>query len=253
MVLRLRGVNVTDLKTAHGLTGFETATFNHLGFAIFSGFLVKKIVGIGDSEPLDGTQYLLTWKEIVYTANLNDSDERIYIFTRSGSTSDLSGIEWSSPSLNDTTSLSDTGRYLQVRIVIVGTKAIPSPYQGYTPSSIGPTISQMTIKGVTSASAALFYTETFELGFFPQSIVMTKEADVPEGLLLRFGVTSLDSVDLADYQFVDTDSVVELDELAVTGTKIKFVIEMSGNSGTPVTVHEFAAMFSGEGQKKINS
>lgn len=243
---------MTDLKTTHGLTSFSAATFNHLGYEVFSGQLVKRVVGIWDSKPLDGTEYLLTWKEIAYTANLNDSDERIYVYTRSGSASDLDDVEWSDPSLNDSTELEDTGRYLQIRIVIVGTKAVPNPYYGYTPSSIGPTISRMTVKGVTSVSASLFYTKAFELEFAPQSIVLTKEADVPDGSLLRFGVTSLDSVDLDDYQFIDTESVVELDELAVTGTKIKFVIEMSGNSGTPVTVHEFAAMFSGDGQKKLN-
>ena len=116
----------------------------------------------------------------------------------------------------------------------------------------GPRLSRAKPAAVTSQTAALFFTEAFETGFYPKSVVITAETDVPENSILRFAVTSLDSVDPDDYQFVELDKLTQLDQLSVTGTHVRFMIEMSGNSGESVVVHEFAAMFSGYGQAHLN-
>jgi len=241
-----------DLKSRHSLNDFSKVTFTNIGHEIYSAKKVTKVIGIWDSLVLDGTEYLLAWKNIECMYSLNAEDERVYIYTRSSDSQDMEGIEWSGPNLNDMFNLDSNSRYIQLRIVILATYAVPSPYQTYQTDMIGPTVSQLKITGITSATSSLFFTKTFELGFFPKSIVLTSESDVPENSILRFAVSSLDSTSSDDYQFIDQNKVVDLDQLAVTGSRIKIMIEMSGNSGTPVVVHEFATMFSGDGQKSLN-
>jgi hypothetical protein len=192
---------------------------------------------------MDGTEYMLSWRDATIEATLNSSDEKVLIFCRTGATDALSSEAWVGPSEDDVLEIDSPDRYIQIRLVVMG--KVPSVYPAYGGQAIGPTVSSLTVRGIASSGAALFFTKAFELGFCPNQIVLTKEADVPDGTILRFGVTSRDTVDLEQYQFVDADKLVTLDQLAVTGTKIKFVIEMAGSSGDPVVVHEFAAMFSG--------
>jgi hypothetical protein len=243
---------MTDLVQNHGLTGFSEATFNHLGVPVFSATTVRTVMGIWDSEVLDGTENLLNWTSIEYEATKNDPSDRIYVYWRKGATADLSDVDWSEPSLNDTTTITGGERYIQIRLVVAAHVLAPAPYQPTYNDGIGPSIQSLLIKGVTNATSSLFFTKTYDLGFYPKSVVTTTEADIPAGAVLRIGVTSLDSTDLADYQFVEADSLAELDQLSVTGTKFKLVLEMSGDSGDTIVVHEIAAMFSGEGQVKVN-
>lgn len=243
---------MTNLKQTHGLAGFSSATFSHLGIPVFSASSVRTVMGIWDSEVLDGTENLLNWTAVEYEATKNADTDRIYVYWRKGATSDLSDVAWSDPSLNETTELAGGDRYIQIRIVIVAHVLAPAPYQPTYNDGIGPTIQQLVVKGVTNTTSSLFFTKTYDLGFYPKSVVTTTEADIPDGAVLRIGVTSLDSTDLEDYQFVEADSLTELDRLSVTGTKFKLVLEMSGDSGETVVVHEIGAMFSGEGQVKLN-
>jgi hypothetical protein len=167
---------MSNLITAHGLTGFTEATFHHLGVPVYSAKTVRKVIGIWDSAVLDGTESLLNWKSVEYEATENDPTDRIYVFTRQGATSDLSAVEWSDPSLNEDTELTGDNRYIQVRVVIAAMVG-GTPYQpGYGPG-VGPTIERLIVKGITNATSSLFFTEAFELGFFPKSVVVTTESD----------------------------------------------------------------------------
>lgn len=239
----------TDLKALHSLDSFTSVSFNHLGQEVFGVNRTDRMIGIWDSGILDGTDSLLLWKSIEWDASLQSPDDRIYVYAKSSDSEDLSDVEWTGPV---SSTVSETGRYLQIRIVVLATTPVEAPYPSYYSDKIGPTISEMTVKATVSSNSSLFYSKTFDIGFAPKSIVLTDESEVPDGSVLRFGVTSLDSVNLEDYQFIDSNRAVDLDELSVTGEKIKFVIEMSGNSNDEVVVHEFAAIFGGDENKKIN-
>jgi hypothetical protein len=240
---------MTDLKTIHQLSLFKTASFTHAGEETFGTFKTAKAIGIWDSDVIDGTEYLLIWKALELSSTLQSNNDRVYTYIRSGSTSDLTDQLWEGPVSQ---SISKTSRFIQIRLVIVSTSPINAPYPTYQSDKIGPTIDRLTLKGTASSTADLFFSKTFDIGFAPKSIVLTHESDVPEGSILRFGVTSLDSVNLTDYQFIDANKAVNLDQLSVTGEKIKFVIEMSGNSNDEVVVHEFAAFFGGDENNRLN-
>jgi hypothetical protein len=238
-----------NLIQKYSLEGFRKANLIETEYEIQGAFKAVKIIGIWDSDVLDGTEFLLIWKSIEWTATTYGPDDRVYIFIRSGDSDDLSSVEWSGPVSE---SISHTNRYIQIRIAIVGTTPVDSQYPTYQSDKVGPTVDRIIIKATTSSTSSIFFSKTFDLGFYPKSIVATLESDVPEGSILRFGVTSLDSVNKEDYQFIDENRVVELDELSVTGRKIKFMIEMSGNSSDEVVIHEFAAIFGGDDNSKLN-
>ena len=116
----------------------------------------------------------------------------------------------------------------------------------------GPSINSIVLKGLLSATSSKFYTQTYDLDFNTQYILITAETDIPEGAIIRFGVTNLESTKVENYQFVELNRITKLNELSVTGKKFKLLIELSGNSSEEVIVHEFATMFSGSGQKTLN-
>ena len=241
----------TNLKNSQTDGSIVSASFVHMGQPIWDGRIPRTVIGIWDSGVMDGTTSLLGWRGISYTATKHDS-EYIVVYARSGDNTDLSGVSWGDPSVNNDTDISDhTGRYLQIRLVLVARVYMPIYYSYTTEDSGGPVIEEMTVTGVTSETASLFFTETFELGFTPVSVVLTGESDVPVNSILRWGVTNVDSVDLDDYQWISENSVENLDLLAATGTKFKIVIEMSGSTGDVITVHEFAAMFGGQEYAQI--
>jgi len=164
---------MTDITNTH-----VRAQFNHLGENVFGAFKTAKAIGIWDSEIIDGTEFLLIWKAIEWSATLQSDSDRVYVFTRSGDTDSLAGTEWTGPISE---SISEEHQFIQIRIVIVGTTKVNAPYPSYYGNEIGPTVDRMTLKGTTSITSSLFFSKTFDIGFAPKSIVLTNESDVPEG------------------------------------------------------------------------
>lgn len=244
-----------DLKATQSTSDeITSAVFTHMGQPIWGGVIPRTVVGIWDSGVMDGGSALLGWRDVSYTATKHDG-EYIVTYARSGDTEDLSDVSWGDPSLNAETDISThSGRYLQIRLVLVARVYVPVYYTYTAEDSGGPVIEEMLITGVTSETSSLFFTKAFEIGFTPVSVVLTSESDVPVNSVLRWGVTNVNSVDLDDYQWIDENAVESLDLLAATGTKFKLAIEMSGSTGDVITVHEFAAMFGGEeyGQIRLN-
>jgi hypothetical protein len=237
-----------DIKTIHSLP-VTSAVFQHLGYVSFSAVKREMLYAVWESAPLDGTEGLISWTSFNFSILKNSNADMIYVYWKTSDTEDMSAEKWSAPTSNNSGSIKSTKRYLALRIVIKTPISIPYNYYG---STIGPVISNLTIAGVATENASLLFTKTYDLGFFPKSIVTTAIADVPDGSTLDIGITSLDSIDPDDYQFIPTGSVVKLNELAITGTKLKLMLRMSGSGDSKVVVHEFAAMFSGEGQIRLN-
>lgn len=90
------------------------------------------------------------------------------------------------------------------------------------------------------------------MGFAPKHILLTYNADVSDESILRFAVTGFDSTDSSDYQYIDPNKVVELPELSILSDKFKLMVEMIGDTGIPIVLHEIGLMFSGDGQRRLN-
>jgi hypothetical protein len=236
-----------DIKQEQGL-GVQSAVFQALDRPVWGATRICTLIGTWDSPVIDGTSNLLLWTSATYSGTV-PSNSKVYFFQRTSDDPNNMG-EWSVPSLNYSAPINTKARYVQTRMVLVST-GCQSGY-GYQYGNNTPLIDFLTIKGITSANADKFFTKTFDLGFSPKHFIITSESEVPDGTILRFGVTNLDSVDEDDYVFIEENKVENLDLLSATGTKIKIMIEMSGSSSEEVVVHEFATMFSGEGNKQLN-
>jgi hypothetical protein len=237
-----------DIKTIHSLP-VTSAVFHHLGYDAYSAVKMQTLRSTWESDVLDGTENLISWVSYSFSLIKNSDKDRIYVYYKTADSPDMAGAEWQTPYMGVQGAIDSKARYLVIRIVLCSPVDNSLNYQGMT---LGPTVSDMTISGIATDSAALFFTKTFELNFFPKSIVTTVMADIPDGTALDIGISSLDSIDVDDYQFVEPNKLTDLDQLAVTGTKFKLMLRMSGSGNSSVVVHEFGAMFSGDGQSRLN-
>lgn len=224
--------------------------FEQFQTPIFFGNKIATVIGIWDTDPLDGGSDILTWKKVVFSVFKPDNSD-VYIFI-SNTDTPTESYTWTGPFRNSETSLlSFSKRYFRIRAVLIQRGELKYQYN-YQEMPVGPYIDSLSLSCVTSGSAAKFFTKTMELGFNAKYILLTSETTIPEGSIIRYGVTNLDSVNLDYYQFFDVNKITKLNKLPVTGEKLKVYIEMSGNSGDPIIVHEFAIMFSGDEQIPTN-
>jgi hypothetical protein len=230
-------------------SALTSVTFNQLTSPVFKVEKISTIMGIWESDPLDGSATLLSWKEIVFSGSAPSGSDR-YIFISNTDTKTESPV-WSGPYRNGTTSLlSFSKRYVRIRIIMIQS-GVATPGYGYN-AVTGPSIDSLSLKAIISGTAAKFYSDTFEVGFSPKYALITAETDIPDGTIIRWGIANLDSIDSTDYQFINENKITKLDRLSVTGEKVKVFIEMSGNSGDVITIDEFAVMFSGDDQAELN-
>ena len=224
--------------------------FEQFQTPIFFGNKIGTVIGIWDTDPLDGGTDLLVWQKAIFSAFKPDNSD-VYIFISNTDTSTETPI-WTGPFRNSETSvLSYSKRYFRIRVVLIQKGDLQYQYN-YQEMPVGPYIESIKLSCVTSGSSAKFFTKTIEIGFNPKYILLTSETDIPEGSIIRYGVTNLDSINLDYYQFFDVNKITKLNRLPVTGEKLKIYIEMSGSSGEPIIVHEFAIMFSGDEQTTTN-
>ena len=217
---------------------------------IFSGIKFTSVIGIWESNFLDGSESFLTWKSISSSTTKYENSD-IFFFISNSDELTTQPI-WNGPFRNSEISLIDyTKRYIKIRCVL---KQSGDPQNGYTYGNdpLSPLINSLYIKSIISGTASKFYTRTIDLGFIPQHILLTSETDIPEGCIIRYGISSIDTIKSKYYEFFDANKIVKLSKLPITGNKIKLFIEMSGNSGNPIVIHEISTMFSGNGQIFVN-
>lgn len=226
-----------------------TASFHQMTVPIFGGSKLGSVIGIWESDIIDGTSTLLSWKQIVLSCT-KPTNSDIYLFVSNQDTTTETQV-WNGPYRNNLTSmLSFTKRYMKIRAILIQKGDLSYLYDYHSP--IGPSIDQITLKGVDSGTSSKFFTKAYEIGFSPVHILMTAETNIPDGSIVRFGATNIDTTDLSKYQFFNLNEITKLNKMPVTGQKIKLYIEMSGSSGESIVVDEFAIMFSGEGVDELN-
>lgn len=238
--------NITNIVVDPAI---KSISFHQFETPVFNVKRLGTVIGIWESDMIDGGEDLLAWKSIIFSCT-KTTDSDIYVFI-SNHDSTTESTTWIGPYRNATTSMVEfTKRYMKIRAVLIQ-RGVAQPGYGYN-TSIGPSIDSLTLKCVASGSASKFFTKAYEIGFSPQRALIVAQTDIPEGAMIRFGVANLDTLDLTKYQFFNLNEITKLNRLPVTGRKIKIYIEMSGNSGEQIVVHEFAIMFSGELQSSVN-
>lgn len=231
-------------------SAITSVSFHQLESSVCFATKFNSVIAIWESDYLDGGEDLLLWKKITISSTSPEGAD-IYFFT-SNSDSQIDSSVWSGPYRNSEYTMSTlTKRYLKIRIVLIQKGELRYEYN-YQTNPIGPYVDSITAQCVISGTASKFFTDVFDIGFNPKYILLTSETDIPEGAIVRYGVTNLDTTNTNYYQFFEKDKITKLNRLPVTGQKIKLYIEMSGTSGETITVHEFATMFSGTSQYLLN-
>jgi len=224
--------------------------FHQLDLTLTFATKIASVIAIWETDPLDGGEDLLAWKAAIFSAYKPENSD-VYIFISNSSSSTSTDV-WNGPYRNfDTALTSFTERYLKIRIVLIQKGELKYQYN-YNVNPVGPYVDYLLVKCIVSGTSSKFFTKAFDIGFSPRYVALTAESDIPDGSIVRYGITNIDSTNLDYYQFVDNDKITKLIRLPVTGQKVKLYIEMSGNSGDPITIHEFAVMFSGNTQIPLN-
>jgi hypothetical protein len=205
-------------------------------------------VAVFESQPIDATSSLLSWKDLEWDSN-RPSGTRIYLYMRSAdSASSLSSSAWSGPFLNKSGEdiSSQVGRYVQIAV------ALYSEYDPLGPVLLTPTVDEIRAVCYMSGGEVEFYTKKFELGFKPKHILLTYNGSIPADSLVQFAVAGRDSTDTEEYQIITPNTIQELDEISQLSDGLKILIRGFGSGEVPFVIDEFSVSVSGDQQTKVN-
>lgn len=232
---------INNLTTqTEDIDGIQSVSFNYLDKKIYSGSKIEKITGVFVSDIIVTTTYFLRWDNIEW--NGTSTNKNIALFVRNGSTiSETLTAQWYGPYYDSEFDISFfTNPYIQIMIVLVAE------------TGINPIVNSLSAKFISAQSSVKFYTKLFDLGFSPKDILLTYNATENNDSVVRWAVSVQDTIDEDKYQFIDPNKIETLLNLSPLADSIKLMIDITGNSGLPIQIHEFAILLSGESDKQIN-
>ncbi len=113
-------------------------------------------------------------------------------------------------------------------------------------------INSIELNFISSENSKLFFSKTFNIGFRAEHIILTYNADKSDDAVSRFAVAGEETTDISKYQYINPNMMQELYSIPLYSDKIKLMMELAGDSGIPIKVHEISFMFSGEKYDRIN-
>lgn len=214
-------------------------SFSYLGKKIYSASTVDKIIGVFTSDIIAAPSNFIRWDNIEWSGTTTDFN--IAFFVRDGITSDIYLSPWKGPFYDNNFNISSlTGQYLQFMIVLVADQ------------SVNPLVDSVDIKFISSQDSVKFYTKLFNLGFSPKNILLTYNSDDTTDSVVRFAVAAQDTTNTSKYQFIEPGKITDLVNLSPLASGIKLMIDISGNSGIPVKIHEVAFVVGGDEAARPN-
>ena len=222
----------------------QSVRYDNVGEKVYSALKIQKVYAVFVSNVVDADEDLISWKDLSWVGQkIVNTDISVYVRSATSQAS-LQRTAWSGPYLNATTDISDfKDRYLQFAIVLTNTNISTMIY---------PIVRSVKVSYLSSDNSVKFFSKAFDLGFAPKHILLTYNGDVSEDSVVRFAVSGFDSVDINDYQYISPNKIQSLSELSTLSNKLKVMIEMVGDSGTLITIDEFALVFDGDQQLRLN-
>jgi hypothetical protein len=247
-------ITINKARVIHrNIPNIETVEFDYLGRKVYSAEKVERLFGVFVSQPIMGDSSLVSWKELSMVAQKPEGTD-VFVYLKASATEDgLTTAEWTGPYLNSVNDISNIkNQWLQFVVVLVNEG--DSTHQNYEHIEIAntPILQNLQLSYYSSENAVRFYTRAFDLGFTPKHVLLTYNGDISSDSIVRFAISGFDSTNTSDYQYIDPNKIEELSDLSLLSSKIKVMIEMIGDSSTLLTIHEFALMFSGNEQLRLN-
>ena len=202
---------------------------------------IQRLAAVYQGNPVDGGQYLLSWKELSWTSSV-PATTGLYAYVRSAATTEaLATTAWSGPYFNGTVDVTGfTGRWMQISMVMY------SEIDPATDTIALPVVSSITVSSYVSTGAQRMFTKNFNLGFTATHVLITYNGTVPAGSLVQFAISGKDSTDTSDYQIITPHTVAALTDMPYLSKGIKVMLMASGSTEVPFVVDEFALALSGE-------
>lgn len=232
-------IEINNLATVQqNIPGINSVSYNYIGEKATAIQPIEKLVGVFTSDQILADSGFVRWLDLFWEGNQNELD--IAFFVRS-SNEPLTNEKWSGPFYNKDFSLDgNNGKYLQFMTVLV------------TDGTYVPKIDKITARYISSTNASKFYTKAFDLGFNPETILLTFNADLTNSSIVKFFVSGEDSVDPRDYQEIEPNKIETLSSISEFSDKIKILMELSGEFNTEVAIHELAVLIGGDDATRIN-
>jgi hypothetical protein len=220
--------------------------FNQAGKPVLSAERIQRAVAIFESRPITAYSEVISWNKLIWSSFV-PSGTRLYLYTRSAQTEDaILSKNWAGPFLNEDGEdiSSETGKVLQFKI------AMYAAYDSRAESLLTPTVSFAKASCYVRGASQEFYTSAMKLDFNPKHVLLTYNGTVPEGSLVKFAVSTIDSTDTKNYKIVDPNTVVGLEEIS-NSNYLKVAIFTIGNTEIPFVVDEFAVAIGGDGFTRL--
>lgn len=235
-------ITINNLTTINdNIPGLSSISFNYIGEKIYSATKIDKITGVFISDPITTIDTFLRWDSITWTGTSTDMNIALYA-RNAASESSLLSSTWIGPYYNKDIDISTlTGTYIQFIIVLVAF------------STVNPIVNSLNLKFISSQNSVKFYSKLFYLGFSPKDIMLTYNANETTDSIIRFAVSVEDTINEDKYQFIDPNTFQTLVNLSPTADSIKLMIEMTGNSGIPITINEVSMAIGGNGAERVNN
>ena len=236
----MSNISINKISFVQDNNNFQSVSYNYLGRKIYSSSKIDRITGVFTSNIIDATTNFIAWEKVIWTGIQTNYNIALYI-KNSDSIQDMNKESWKGPFYNKEVDLSSFDMsYLQFMFVMV--------YDGVT----NPQIDSIDIKFISSQDPVHFYTKLFDLGFSPKTILLTYNAEDTIDSVVRFAVSVQDTTDIKKYQFIEPNKIETLLNLSPLASKLKLMIEIIGDSGIPVKIHEVALQVGGDGAARLS-
>jgi len=235
--MALININNANVVQAN-IPGINSVAFNYLGVKPTAIQPIDRLTGVFISDNIIADDGFVRWLDATWEGDQNELN--VGFFVRSANKA-LTNEKWFGPYYNSTFELGmQNGRYLQFMAVMT------------TDTTYIPKVRNINLRYITSNASTKFYTKAFDLGFKPETILLTFNGDISEDTIVRFSVAGDDSLDPLDYQRIEPNQIETLTDISVYADKVKILMELAGEFTSDVAIHEFAFMVGGNDVERIN-
>lgn len=232
--LSLNGVSQDPIS----VQGVQSVQFHHVGEKVLSASMADEIYGVFISQVILAPGNFIRWSQLNIDANSMDN---IWVYIRN-SDQNIASADWVGPFKNASEELIGFNKKLMQFMIVLRDNG-----------SEGTVISNIELQFVSSQSASLFFSKSFNIGFRAEHILLTYNAEMSSDAVLRFAIAGEETTDISKYQYIDPNRVQELQYLPLYSDKIKLMMELAGDSGIPIQVHEIALVVSGDKHTRVNT
>lgn len=220
------------------IDGISSVSFDFVNKKITALDTKYKLIAVFKSNQIIADDGFLRWNEANWVGTQNNYN--LSFFIRSSNAS-LVNEKWNGPYYNNNIDLSQyNGKYFQFMCVMI------------TDGVTLPKLDSINLTYITSNTSVKFYTKTFNLGFKPETILLTYNANLTNDSVVKFFVCGDDSIDIDDYQEITPNTIESLTKISKYADKIKIMMQLSGSFDTDITISEFAVNIGGDLATRVN-